>query len=103
MFVWGLNDKDQLGGLKGSKVNADRSFGLTMEFYIIWKEPRFLFWLYCRDERFHIPEVKNLLILFTISLFIQYTFNEIKQYCQIKSLQIHYKFTKTIIASCERT
>lgn len=32
MFVWGLNDKDQLGGLKGSKVNADRSFGLTMEF-----------------------------------------------------------------------
>lgn len=45
-------------------------------------------WLYCRDERFHIPEVKILLILFTISLFIQYTFNEIKQYCQIKNLQI---------------
>lgn len=22
MFVWGLNDKDQLGGLKGSKVKS---------------------------------------------------------------------------------
>lgn len=25
VFVWGLNDKDQLGGLKGSKVNVKRS------------------------------------------------------------------------------
>ena len=35
VFVWGLNDKDQLGGPKGSKVSFDHLFYLY--FLISWQ------------------------------------------------------------------
>lgn len=34
VFVWGLNDKDQLGGLKGSKVRPAAAISLS------WRPPR---------------------------------------------------------------
>ena len=40
VFVWGLNDKDQLGGLKGSKVTLQTFFVLLGE-----RKAKGLYWL----------------------------------------------------------